>query len=360
MAAVIAGAASLVGTTPSAEARPCDFYQDPVSCLYPPDPQPIPPVPTPPCDPVSTCVSDPRLTASSQLIETMAVRANDPNGTASQQPILGGRTYTLVASGTFIEGGTGAIADPECSLTTSDANWQPYRFGTAPDLLDLTVNGASLTWLPADTSSPCDEGTHVYTATLKPPAATFVRAAVADTSHADNKGALKLSIIATGAATDIGPNGVAHVPNPGVVVPGNRVVDVIEVDSRNPSGAFTSIPLAVGQTYVWRVEGSYVYEPGGARADGECSQPLGDPRGSFARDRYPNSVLEMLINDFDPPWAPATTNNAGCDPSHRYEWTTQPAVDGHVLFRINELGVPGYRDNVGILTVTVSVRVNPN
>ncbi|HUS61805.1 MAG TPA: hypothetical protein VMY34_06380 [Acidimicrobiales bacterium] len=375
---VIAAAVLLVGPSPAAQARPCDFYRDPVDCIYPPDPNPIPPLPSPPappcdliwgcpippvppcnglpgclgyplppCNSVATCVGDPSTGASSQLVETMAVLANDANGTLSQQPLLAGRTYTFVASGTFRESSTGAIADAECTATTSDPTWQTARYGTAPDRLDLTINGAEMTWIPADTSSPCDDGTHVYTVVVPVTNPTYVRAAVADTAYNDNIGALKLTILLTG----IGP--VPFVPHAGPRAPGNRLLDVIEVDSRSPSGAASSISLETGLTYVWKVNGTYVYEPGGARADGECSQPVGDVDGEFVPDRFPDSVLEMLINTFDPPWTPSTINNKGCDLGHSYQWVTPPAINGPVLFRVKELSNVAYKDNVGILTVSI-------
>lgn len=215
LAVVIAAAGMLVGPSAAAQARPCDFYQDPVDCIYPPDPVPVPPLPvippppTPPCTSLTDCVSEPSPSVSSQLVETMGVVASDVDGTTSQQLLLAGRTYTLVASGTFTESSSGAIADPECTATANDTTWRADRFGSAPDRLDLTVNGASLNWLPADTSTPCDEGTHVYTATVPVTTTTYLRGAVADTSHADNVGALKLTILLTG----IGP--VPYVPNPG-------------------------------------------------------------------------------------------------------------------------------------------------
>lgn len=332
------------------EPDPCLLEGDPTDCVPPPPPPPscdplnptacVPPLPPPPPPPpVPDTTPD---NVSSQLVEVLQVDASDPDGRRTRQPLQGGRTYLFVVSGTFLDG-TSAVADAECTSTTTDPIWSRHRYGTAPDRLDLGFGSVQVEWRAATGPADGCDPNHTYSLPLAWGGTSFATLGVNDTDHSDNEGILNVAIYLQSATQG------TSVPNAGVAAPSKLpyLVDVLTVDSRNALGAFTTQPMAFGQKFVFVVTGTYAYGIGQSRADAECADA--GPGTEMQRERYAGQ-LDVTINGADVNWIAESGDH--CDPTGTYSvggfWSG--TANAHVLFRVKDTG---YTDNAGVFKVFV-------
>jgi hypothetical protein len=132
--------------------------------------------------------------------ETVAVDSSNPDGITTARSYPAGETVRVSVQGTY-EIAPGITADAECSTTTTDPFWRSSRTdlisSTGQALGDLTVSGRLLDWRTVSGNS-CDSADHSYSLLWTPQATGPIALAVADEQHADNAGALTVTVEPTG------------------------------------------------------------------------------------------------------------------------------------------------------------------
>lgn len=282
------------------------------------------------------------------------VIVDSANGAGVDVPLAAGH-YIIEASGQY-QDAVGSIwparlADAECSSLDPDPTWNPNRWGAAAvvfagsspldDPEDLYVNGTNVAWTPVDGSLLCDaNSTYRTEITLDTPGSVHV--GIFDPFfYGDNSGALTVKFWDP------------ELPDASAVLVGAAVVN-----SANPAGADSTIPLIAGQTYRIEATGSFLYDfrAAGAAADAECSSSDIDP--SWLVDRYAGTpgyeaddLLDLYVNGAAVAWVPATDTGGGCNTAdHTYDISFTPAETGLVNFKVMS---PFY----GFMSGTVQVRI---
>ncbi len=132
--------------------------------------------------------------------ETVAVDSANPDGATTARSYPAGETVKVSVQGTY-EIAPGITADAECSTTTTDPFWRSSRTdlisSTGQALGDLMVGGRLLDWRTVS-GSRCDSAGHSYSVLWTPQATGPIALAVADEQHADNAGALTVTVEPTG------------------------------------------------------------------------------------------------------------------------------------------------------------------
>lgn len=285
------------------------------------------------------------------LIEQVLVNVASASGTASRVPLDASRTYRIEAAGTYTYGPTGGAADAECASAVQDSAYQRNLFSGVmphPDPLDLVVSGGQVDWVAIDPSPfGCDSTTaHTYTVTFKPSKAGVLVFSIADTNHADNSGVLTVTIFErTGNGTT---------PPASVF----QLAETVSVDTANPAGASTAVPLVAGETYLLEASGTWAYTATAGRADPECASATATP-STWARNGFGlyqgKDNLDLLVGGASFDWLAAGGDATGCATSlHRYQLAVVPDTTANVIFRVLDAN---YADNAGTLTVKVFRKV---
>jgi hypothetical protein len=155
--------------------------------------------------PINVRVDDPtprgNVGALSVRIQRMTTETIVVNS-AWTVPVRTARSYParvplrITASGSF-SAGTGVTADAECSRTTTDATWRPWRSdwrdSTGRLLGDMTIDGRVVSWSPVSGSGRCDP-THRYRFTRAPSTTGRVGLQIADNSPANNSGRVTVTV----------------------------------------------------------------------------------------------------------------------------------------------------------------------
>ncbi len=132
--------------------------------------------------------------------ETVAVDSADADGVVTARSYPAGETVRVSVQGTY-QIAPGITADAECSTTTTDPFWRSSRTdltsSTGQALGDLTVGGRLLDWRTVS-GSRCDSSGHSYSVLWTPQTTGPITLGVLDTQHADNAGALTVTVEPTG------------------------------------------------------------------------------------------------------------------------------------------------------------------
>ncbi len=133
--------------------------------------------------------------------EQLSVDSASATAVKTEQEYPAGTNLRVTVKGSYLMRASyrGWIAaDAECTVTSWDSQWRSTRLdgtynGQTTPLGDLAVNGAIITWAPADGGGSCDTD-NVYTydlTTKKDGPLSFV---VVDDTYGDNNGALELTV----------------------------------------------------------------------------------------------------------------------------------------------------------------------
>lgn len=154
-----------------------------------------------------------------------------------------------------------------------------------------------------------------------------------------------------------------------------RTADSVEVGSLgsflvNPSSSTgTWYPVVEGRTYRFVASGVFDYRlvldgPNYFRADAECTtigatmdalNPISEDT-TWRRDRFAsgNDGLDLWVNGIDISWtALGSVTSEGCSASHKYEFEARAVSASLLNFKVNDVDLGGYADNVGVLKVDV-------
>lgn len=235
--------------------------------------------------------SDP---AQHTYIETVKVDTRKPQGTSSLAALVAGQRYRFVVSNFYTyEYRTPAtsLADAECTITPTDATWQPQRtFPGVPahdDLYGLYLDRADAEWVPLfDTGEGCNTSSnHTYRLIHTAMQTAQVNFAVKAMDYSFLSGSLFVDIFLMRA-------GVADGERPGLPVPGvepamskepskETPTEVIKIQAASDVGSNSQKSYQKGQNYRLEVSGVYVYDyryTTDNRADAECTQFAFNPR----------------------------------------------------------------------------------
>ena len=133
--------------------------------------------------------------------EQLSVDSTSATAVTTEQEYPAGTNLRVTVKGSYLMRASyrsWIAADAECTVTSWDSQWRSTRLdgtynGQTTPLGDLAVNGAIITWAPADGGGSCDTD-NVYTydlTTKKDGPLSFV---VVDDTYGDNKGALEVTV----------------------------------------------------------------------------------------------------------------------------------------------------------------------
>ncbi|MDP9395736.1 MAG: hypothetical protein M3Q27_16385 [Actinomycetota bacterium] len=274
-----------------------------------------------------------------------------------------GRTYRLVAAGTYRYGAGTMAADASCSWHPyDDAGWD--RRSTwetvAGGHLDLVVDGASA-WRARDPREDGCDSQNVYVWDFRPATTGPVTLQVRDDYYGDNTGRVVVHVLEAGADADrvAVPRRPAPAPEPRA--PRTRLTDgpsvleeTVTVPSNVRAGALTAGVLEAGVAY--RVEVSGVFDYGEGSADAECTRA--GQASSWRRDRTQNPLhvdrdhLDLYVDGNDVLSEPVQDTGDRCNGAdHTYGSVYRPDETGRARFRVWD---PYISDNTGSLTVRLT------
>ena len=306
----------------------------------PPPPPPPPPIPAPLPEPKRPGT----LPAGPEVIdETLTLPGNAAGGRIMTGALVEDQDYLIEVGGSWSHA-RNALADAECSRTTSDPTWRRdrsvHRRDPRSDHLDLYVDGVDLL-AAADNGNTCDTVNHVYRWMYTPSRSGRVTFKLWDpTSFRDNTGALTIRVIKSAPA------------------------EVLRwsVPARAAAGATSPGALESGGTYIATVTG-VVNAGQGVSSDAECSATAADPVWRRYRSVLPSAPhtdhLDMFLDRRDVNALPESQPDPDrkCDSlTHTYRWVLLPSETRPVNLRIAD---PRPGDNTGALDVRIE-RVDPD
>ena len=276
--------------------------------------------------------------------------------------LAAGRTYRLVAVGTYRYGTGTQVADAACRWQPyEDGGWQRHESRQQLDVrLKLTVDGAA-GWRPrSGTPAGCD-GSHVYVWDHTPWRTGPLSLQVMADGAVPGSGALQVHVLSTKAA----PSSVRATPTPASAPAPKREVlpapdaeplqsETVLVPARSPAGVLTSAALVAGEEYLLEIDGTY--DDGEGLADAECSRrsfsSTWKRRTSVDPHRPDADHLDLYLNGLDLDAAPGLDTGERCDGAgHRYSTAYLPSTTGRGRLALWD---PRPGDNSGRLRVRIS------
>lgn len=264
--------------------------------------------------------------------------------------------------------------------------------GTITELLDFIIrtifgdDGPD----PSDVTGKLDEGTSLVTQTVE----TSLGIAAEASAEAQDLAAQKTFEVTTTAEALPGKvdeetkpvvntvTSTAEAVGKGV----EQVQDVVEdtvqqvgigdlgsfmVNSSSSTGSW--FPVVEGKRYRFVVSGTFDYrtiigEANYFKADAECTISGNDPGNQILQDTQWNPArysidgkdgldLALLGDAFNPgqtiDWTPVGSGTAGCSDQHKYAYEMTANFTGMLNFKVFDLDMGNYVDNVGVLKVDV-------
>ncbi|HUS62071.1 MAG TPA: hypothetical protein VMY34_07725 [Acidimicrobiales bacterium] len=324
---------------------------------------------------ILTATAWPSSTPPAAAAEVLTIAAADVDGVMTTTVLQADHVYEVMVSGLIDYDNDLAgdqLADGECTIRSDKPGilgspplgqlpidrYQRHRYAfyeTDPtkligrdlydpdpqdDSTDLYLDGRNVEWLPSSptTTTPlgCDSG-HSYSTLFVPTEDGSINARVFDIYYLDNSGSLTVTI------TDLGlTSTIAQAPH--------RETSLLH--ARVATDVFTT-PLDTGTRYALVARGLWTYKAGGYGlqnfADAECSRTQSD--GSYKRDRFGPTALDVLVDGLDVDWQPLVGLPTGCASPLHYYVTTVVGTGAPVALRVSDPGV--YTDNSGTLAVDV-------
>ena len=198
----------------------------------------------------------------SNVLESIVVDANDPDGAWSSEPLTQGLVYELQVAGTFTYGQGDSRADAECSQLLPDETWQPNRYAAMSnyrDILDLYLDNDPVDWQGTESDAlGCNSFNHTYVYKFTMPETRHIRLFVRDLdgSYHENSGGLNVRLRqldaqaassgAPAAAAPSAPAQEAAVPPAPVSRPAPSAPATALADASSPAAGNGTMPAELG------------------------------------------------------------------------------------------------------------------